>query len=474
MNLWLIIFGILYIALLIFSAKYASNKNNNNTDEILLARSGVPILLLFLSFSATLFSTFTLMGVPNFFRVHGVGTWIFVAVSDVAMGFIVFWFGLRYKEIIDKENIRTISSLLKKRYKGGLSWKVYLFGVFIFLTPYVAIQIQGVSQLLSALTPSNIPSWFWSIGMLALILIYSWVGGLRAIMYSDVAQGTILLFVIWIVASMVIKDANGVFSIFDTIEKTSPELLTLPGPKGLMTFQFLFVSFIAILLMPITQPQLTTRIASTKSKNEIPLMALGISFFAFIILLPTIAIGFYGVIKYPDLSSGEFLAKVLVIDRPDYIGALAIIGLLAAAMSTADSQLFSLGAESQVAFSKDEEKINIKSAKFIIISFALISLILSLVSSQELVLLARVSFVGTALLAPMILIAVLSREKSNINNTIPLLTLISLGIFLLASFKLIPNSLFGIRLDLLLLLFIFFFSFMNYLIKIKKGEVDAN
>ena len=135
------------------------------------------------------------MGVPNFFRTHGVGTWIFIGVSDVAMGFVVYWFGIRYKTIVDNENIRGVSSLLKNRYNNGsLSWIVYLLGIFIFLTPYVAIQIQGVSQLLTALAPSDIPSWVWSLGMLTLILIYSWVGGLRAIMYSDVAQGIILLF----------------------------------------------------------------------------------------------------------------------------------------------------------------------------------------------------------------------------------------------------------------------------------------
>ena len=455
MSFWLIFFGLMYIFLLVFSARSAKIKNNNNVDEVLLARSGVPTILLFLSFSATLFSTFTLMGVPNFFRTHGVGTWIFIGVSDVAMGFVVYWFGIRYKTIVDNENIRGVSSLLKNRYNNGsLSWIVYLLGIFIFLTPYVAIQIQGVSQLLTALAPSHIPSWVWSLGMLTLILIYSWVGGLRAIMYSDVAQGIILLFVIWIVAILVTNNAGGLTNIFNTLRETSPELLALPGPKGLMNFQFLFVSFIAILMMPLTQPQLTTRIASAKSIKEIPMMALGISFFAFIILLPTIVIGFTGAIQYPELSSGEFLAKILVFDRPEYIGALAVVGLLAAAMSTADSQLFALGAESQVALAKDENKLNVKSAKLIIIIFSAVSLILSLLSSSELVLLARVSFVGTALIAPMIILAVLSK-KGQLNNTVPIVTMLVLGLFLLSSFKFISNSYFGFRIDFILLVIIF-------------------
>ena len=450
MSFWLIVLGLLYFLLLAWAARSARVSNQSNPDEVLLAKSGIPTILLFISFSATLFSTFTLMGVPNFFRTHGVGTWIFIAVSDVTMGFVVYWFGVKYKTIVDKENIRTVSSLLKNRYNNGFAWKVYLIGIFIFLTPYVAIQIQGVSQLLTSLSPVDVPSWLWAFLMLALILVYSWIGGLRAIMYSDVAQGIILLFVIWIVAIIVGNNIGGLSHLFDLVREKSPELLSTPGPKGLMNFQFLLVSFFAILLMPITQPQLTTRIAASKSVKEIPIIALGISFFALIILLPTIIIGFVGAITYPTLSSGDFLAQILVMDRPDIIGALAIIGLMAAAMSTADSQLFALGSESQVATAKDETKLNVSSTKAIILVFALISFILSLLSNTELVLLARVSFVGTAFIAPMILLAIFSKEKE-LNIFVPILTFITLLIFLLISFKFIPHIIFGLRLDLILL-----------------------
>lgn len=460
MTFWLSIFGIMYIALLVFAANSAKSKNKDDADEVLLARSGVPTLLLFISFSATLFSTFTLMGVPEFFRSHGVGTWLFIGVTDVAMGFVVYWFGVKYKKTIDSQDIRSVSSLLKSRYSGNLSWLVYLAGVFVFLAPYVAIQIQGVSQLLTALAPADIPSWVWAVAMLSLILIYSWVGGLRAIMYSDVAQGIILLFVIWIVAILVTQNAGGLSNIFNSIRQTSPELLTTPGPKGLMNFQFLIASFFAILWMPITQPQLTTRIASAKSVKEIPMMALGISFFALIILLPTIVIGFVGAIDYAGLSSGQFLAHVLVIDRPEFIGALAVIGLLAAAMSTADSQLFALGAESQIALSKNENKINLNSTKIVIIAFSAVCFILSLLSSSELVLLARVSFAGTAIIGPMIVLALFSKEKLGVIT--PIITAIALMLFLIASFKLIPSAYFGVRIDLILMFSTAVIAFLQY------------
>lgn len=448
MIIWLLFFSILYVGLLIFAAKKARSQNKGSTDEILLARSGVPTILLFLSFAATLFSTFTLMGVPDFFRNHGVATWIFIGVTDVAMGFVVLWFGLRYKTIIDSENIRSMSGLLKKRYLGNSGWIIYLLGIFVFLAPYVAIQIQGVSQLLTALTPGGIPAWSWAVVMLALIFIYSWVGGLRAIMYSDVAQGVVLLGVLWAIATILMAKFGGPAELFEQARNTSTDHMTAPGPKGLMSFQFLFASFIAILWMPVTQPQLTTRIAAAKSVREIPLMALGISFFALLVLLPTIIVGMVGLVSYTGVSGGEFLAQVLVADQPPVLGALAIVGLIAAAMSTADSQLFALGSESQVGFASNDENLKIGSTKIIIVIFTIGCFALSLLATPEIVSLARVSFAGTGIIGPMIILAIFS--KNHLSFVLPLITAISLFAFLLSSIGVIGNSYIGIRLDLLL------------------------
>ena len=71
MNLWVVIFLLLYILLLIYSA-IKSKKSIINTRDYFLAGSKIGYVLGFLTFSATLFSTFTLMGMPNFFRIHGV------------------------------------------------------------------------------------------------------------------------------------------------------------------------------------------------------------------------------------------------------------------------------------------------------------------------------------------------------------------------------------------------------------------
>ena len=59
--------------------------------------SKIGVMVGMLTFAATLFSTFTLLGMPEFFRTHGVGSWIFLAIADAAMFFLILWFGVHLR-----------------------------------------------------------------------------------------------------------------------------------------------------------------------------------------------------------------------------------------------------------------------------------------------------------------------------------------------------------------------------------------
>ncbi len=225
------------------------------------------------------------------------------------------------------------------------------------------------------------------------MLVYSELGGLKAIIYADFMQGTLLLLVVWVIALTCINAVGGWTELFQKTEIANPELLSTPGPKGLLNAQFLIASFLAILMIPVTQPQLSTRLVIMKDMKSMYRMAVAVGIFAMLVILPTIIIGLYGAIRYPDASMAEFLGQVLIHDQTGLIASAAIIGLFAAAMSTSDSQLFALGNELRGLISKSEND-SLKPIRLAIISFALAALVFSLLSSDQLVLLARVSFAG--------------------------------------------------------------------------------
>lgn len=447
MSTWLWIFGGLYVAILAGVA-LQSWRRTTDVDDYLMAGSNVGVALGLLTYAATLFSTFTLMGMPDFFRNHGIGAWIFLAVSDAAQIFLIVWFGYHLRRRAHTEGFRGTAGLLSALYDNR--WAGYLFfvGVFLFLVPYVAIQVRGLAIFVEAVFPQVLASWVWSTLIVVAMLVYSEIGGLRAILYSDALQGLTLLAVVWIVAAGCLEAFGGVGAMFEEVEATNEALLSVPGPEGLFSTQFLLASFLGVVLLPVTQPHLTTRLMIMRSTDKMNRMAVTIGVFAILILLPVIAIGMYGAVFYGEASTRQFLANVLLFEQSNAVAAAAIVGLFTAAMSTADSQLFALGTELRSMMSGDEA-VMLRWTKIAIIGFGMAALAFSVVSSDQLVLLARVSFNGTALLGPMVLGGIFFKRAPGVE--VLYATGIGLLLFLGSLANWLPDMVGPFRLDLFLL-----------------------
>ena len=461
---YLLIIGILYIGILMFFS-WRTKKQIKTSSDFMLGGAKIGVLIGLMTFAATLFSTFTLLGMPDFSRANGVGAWIFLAFSDAIMVFLILWFGFYLRKRVGKSPYQGMSVLLQKCYQNRMAGYLYFTAVFLFLIPYIAIQIRGVAIFLFSAFPDFIPVWGWSIGIVLIMLIYSELGGLKAIIYADSLQGTLLLIVVWIVAFNCLNQVGGWNALFERIANIDKELLSTPGPKGLLTPQFLIASTIAILMIPVTQPQLSTRLVIMKNYNALKRMATAVGFFAMLVILPTIIIGMYGAIYYAEASTSEFLGGVLLGEQHEMIAAFIIIGLFAAAMSTSDSQLFAMGNEIRGLLGLKEDD-NLRPVRLVIFFFALSALIFSLVSSDELVLLARLSFSGTALMGPMIILGIFSNRPSGI--TMIILSLLALLIFILSNLGWFPKHILSLKTDLFLMIILGLAGLINYFYINKK------
>lgn len=448
MTTWLAIIGGAYLVLLVV-ATLSARRASHNTDDYVMAGSNIGVILGFLTFGATLFSTFTLMGMPDFFRTHGIGAWIFLAVSDAAVAFVVLWFGSKLRRKVSAGKFRGLAGFLIDCYKNPWAGYLYFIGIFIFLTPYVAIQIRGISIFLNAAFPDTLPDWGWACSIVVVMLVYSEIGGLKAIIYSDALQGLLLLVVTWIIAYGCVQSLGGIQSMFQSVREVNPALLSTPGPKGLFNTQFLIASFLVILFLPVTQPQLATRMVIMRDMRSMHLMAIALGVFALAVILPTVAIGMFGAVNYPQASASDFLSGVLLSDQAPILAASVAIGLVAAAMSTSDSQIFALGTELRSLLTGNDKTIMVYT-RLSIICFAVIALTFAIMSSDEMVLLARVSFAGTSLVGPMILAAVLSDGKPG--TEIIFVSTFALITFLLSLLGFVPEQLFTVRIELFLLL----------------------
>lgn len=443
---WLAAVGGAY-ALVLVAATWHARRTTRSAEDYMLAGSSLGVLVGALTFGATLFSTFTLMGMPDFFRTHGVVAWIFLGVTDAAIALVILWYAVPLRRRAARLGFQGLAGLLVEAYGTGAAGRLYFAGIFLFLIPYVAVQVRGIGILLGAAYPETLPDWGWSLAIVVTLLVYSEVGGLKAIVYSDALQGLVLLVATWVVARGCLAHFGGVAALFESVARTEPGLLSAPGPHGLFTFQFLLASMLAILVLPITQPQLATRLVIMRDARSARGMAVTVGVFSMLVILPTLAIGLYGAVAHAGADTADFLAAVLIAEQAPAVAATVAVGLVAAAMSTADSQLFALGGELRSLMRGDPAAV-MRRTRVAIVLFAAAAFAFAVVSSDQLVLLARVSFAGTAILAPLVLFAVLD-ERGPPRAVIPL-TALALAAFLATLAGVLPEAVGGVRADLLI------------------------
>ena len=130
------------------------------TSNYLLAGGNIGFVIGLFTTAATLFSAFTVVGMPDFFRTHGIGAWIFLAVSDAMMVYALIRVGELLRRKARKMEFKGMSGLMVTTYGSKLAGYVAFGGAVIFLVPYIAVQISGISIFLNAAFPEAIPVWW--------------------------------------------------------------------------------------------------------------------------------------------------------------------------------------------------------------------------------------------------------------------------------------------------------------------------
>ena len=69
---YLLIIGAVYIGILMFFS-WRTKKQIKTSSDFMLGGTKIGVVIGLMTFAATLFSTFTLLGMPDFSRLNGVG-----------------------------------------------------------------------------------------------------------------------------------------------------------------------------------------------------------------------------------------------------------------------------------------------------------------------------------------------------------------------------------------------------------------
>lgn len=224
---WIIIaiFSVIWVFLGWFWGRKAKQ-----LDEFMLAGRNVGMALAVATAMATWVTSNTTMAAPQL--ALQLGIWGMVGYSLGSVGLMMFAPMARRIRSMLPEGF-TSGDFIRLRY-GNITWRIFLVISLIYAFGWLISLGMAGGVLIHALT--GIPYQFGMTVILTICVLYTLLGGLRAVIGTDFIQTLLILSGVVIIAWLAI-DKIGFQAIHDGLQEERPELLNLLMPAAIM---FLF------------------------------------------------------------------------------------------------------------------------------------------------------------------------------------------------------------------------------------------
>ena len=206
---------------------YMWSRKNKNTDDFLFAGRGVGLALGTTTIMASWVTGNTALSAPEIgFRL---GIWGMLGYAMAGPGIILFIpIGERIKKLMP--NGFTAGDFMRVRF-GRSVWILYLIVVCLYTLGFLVTQAKGGGILLESL--AGIEYHKGMIAVISLCVIYTFLGGMKAVIGTDFVQSLIIIFTLLVVVILAFN-ATGPAEVYDKALALRPENLNLLNKDGLL------------------------------------------------------------------------------------------------------------------------------------------------------------------------------------------------------------------------------------------------
>jgi SSS family solute:Na+ symporter len=334
---------VLYFIFGTIVALLARRSMGKGVAEFFLANRTVGGFVAALTYSATTYSAFMLVGLAGLTYLGGVGALGFELIYLSGLVLVAF-FGPRFWLVGKKYNYITPTEMLGDRYQSNLLGFIAAVASVIFLIPYSSVQLIGIGTLVEGLSGGTIPFMAGVVIATIFAVTWAWIGGMRSVAWTDSLQALVMIVVaIGSVLFIVYRAFGGFGNMFTALETQYPAWLTVPGPGFFNAKSFVGLSM-PWFFFCLSNPQVSQRLFIPKSLGDMRTMVMGFLVFGFIYTLVSIIWGFSARLLLPDLAVADdatpFLLALDIV--PSVIALFILLGITAAAISTVNSIILTL------------------------------------------------------------------------------------------------------------------------------------
>ena len=375
-NLPYLILGLYLLMLLVLSIVAYRRSHDNEVDYYLAGREQGWVVSS-LTIMATFFSSYALLGAAGMAYRDGVVFALF-SLNVPFAGACIYVLGSRIRRVGQARGYVTQGDMICDYYGESTSLRllVALVGV-LYTVPYVVLQIQAGGILCRQMFPG---AHAFEIGTVVLALItmgYVMIGGMRSVAWTDTVQGFLLMLGMLVGGAAAVAVLGGPSGFLAKLSELPHKSLSVPGTTGRWTPAVLLAVCTVAAVGSMIQPAQWMRFYAARSTRTLRRSAV---IFAVLLtacyLFGVMLVGLGGQALYPltddtgayyrdaggrmlpNPAVGEsprdfdqILVVVIKNKLPELLGSpgavlatLIFVAILAAAMSTSDSNLHATSA----------------------------------------------------------------------------------------------------------------------------------
>ena len=329
---------IIYLGILAGLAIW-SRRETHTLSGYYLAGKKLPFWVVAFSTNATGESGWLLLGLSGMGYLVGTQAYWVVVGEIVGIGLSWWIVSRRLKAFGDKTDSITVPDVLSAKFedKWHLIRGVAVLIILVMVTTYVTAQMVATGKAFD-----NFLGWEYETGVIVgavFIIAYTFVGGYKAVSYTDVVQGVLMLLGLIAVPIAAIVASGGLAEVRASLAQQDPALLDMfafgskPAWIGIASFLAIGLPFLGV-------PQLLIRYMSARDDGEIRKARIMSMIVLFIFTFGAVTAGVAGRALYPGLEDPEAIFPIISSNLfPPIIAGMLLVVVLSAIMSTVDSLL---------------------------------------------------------------------------------------------------------------------------------------
>ncbi len=353
------------------------SSRKQKADDFLVASREIGWKMLALSVFASVISSYNVVIGLTFAYLFG--PWVVVVYLGALFAFIGVYFLAKgqNREVVIGNKFNSIIDYFAHRF-GELNASTLNLLMMLVLFIFISLQF-----FINTAVFSNILGWDKYTSSLIvgiIVLLYTFIGGLKIEIFTDVFQGILMLFIVGLVF---IVDTSQIT--MGTITPLLTDKIIIIGAISLAAAQFLTL---------LVQPEMWQRVYAAKSTADVKKGFIASWVLLIVVIIPLIIVGLTARASGGIDNPGNLFYDILKTSAPGWFLPFLSVALFAAFMSSLDSSLFALSSQlgkygfwirsKENIYQKNDQKL-VKNTRVSLVVVTILAIVTSLYFSNFLV-----------------------------------------------------------------------------------------